>query len=387
MAEILTPTDIINCISALIARNKLFSGKNLQIYFITNKMAGCFTNKHKSEHYKKVFNQAEKEALKDPSCALTITSKIFATEYAGHAKDLANAVVTEMIGSYTPGDECILVAAGGDGTSLEVQTGLFLAAQSEPKKKEMIMNHLTLLRLPLGTGNDGTDGHSVEETIQLLKGPLVFQNARALKIYPEGKHTDEDIKRLGKDPAKYSDLNYAAPWYCFNIVSIGVDAYVVYMTNTVKKKLPGNFYHLCVPLSGIVYDKDFPIGNATIEMFDENGNKTEEVKTPITLTAVGASGYRVYGGGHKVLPNHHNVCIAPKLSLFKLIRDNHMFIDGSFVGTDVASLHSAEKVRIHYDKAILMQADGEVAMLCKEDFPLVIEKTEPCIRILTSSNN
>ena len=387
MPELLNPTDITNCISSLIARNKLFAGKNLQIFYITNKMAGCFTNKKKSAHYKKLFNATEKEVLKNPECAKSVVSKVFATEYAGHAKDLANAVLSELIGSYNEGDECILIAAGGDGTSLEVQTGLYLAAQSEPKKKEMIMNHLTLLRLPLGTGNDGTDGHSIEETFELLKGPLEFRNTRALKIYPEGKKTEDDIKKLGKDPSKYCDANYTAPWYCFNIVSIGLDAYVVYMTNAVKKNLPDNFYHLCVPLSGLVYDKDFPIGNAQIELFDESGNKTEEIHTPITLVAVGASGNRVYGGGHKVLPNENNVCIAPQLSLFKLIRDNHMFIDGSFVGTDLASLHSGEKVRINYDKAILMQADGEVTMLCKEDFPIVIEKTEPCIRIITSSSN
>lgn len=385
MSKKLNPDDIIRCISALIARNKLWAGKDVQCYYITNKTAGCFTNIKKSNHYKKIFNTAETEALNFPTCTKSISSKLFTTEYAGHGKDLANAVLAELIATYQPGNECIIIAAGGDGTSLEVQTSLYLAAQSQPKKRNMIMNHITLLRLPLGTGNDGTDGHSVEETIELLKGPIVFQNARALKIYPEGKHTQEDLARIKKDPKKYNNLNYDAPWYCFNIVSLGLDAYVVYMTNTVKQKLPGNFYHLCVPLSGVVYDKDFPTGNATIEFFNDKGQKTEEVSTPITLVAIGASGYRVYGGGHKVLPNEHNVCVTPKISLPRLIRENHKFVDGSFVGTDLASLHTADKVKITYDKAILLQADGEVAMLCKEDFPLVVEKTEPCIRIITKA--
>jgi len=385
MSEKLCPEDITKCISALIARNKLWAGKDVQCYYITNKTAGCFTNAKKSKHYKNLFNIAEAEAISFPACTKSITSKLFTTEYAGHGKDLANAVLAELIATYQPGNECIIIAAGGDGTSLEVQTSLYLAAQGEPKKREMIMNHITLLRLPLGTGNDGTDGHSVEETIELLKSPIIFQNARALKIYPEGKHTQEDLNRIKKDPKKYSNLNYDAPWYCFNIVSMGLDAYVVYMTNTVKQKLPGNFYHLCVPLSGIVYDKDFPTGTATMELFNENGQKTEEISTPITLIAIGASGNRVYGGGHKVLPNEHNICVTPKVSLPRLIRDNHKFVDGSFVGTDLASLHTADKVKISYDKAILLQADGEVAMLCKEDFPLVIEKTEPCIRIITKA--
>lgn len=383
MEDLLTQQDIANCISSLISKNKLWSGKDVQIFFITNKYAGCFTNKKISRKYKAIVNNALNENARLPVYTKSITCKIFTTEYPGHGKDLTDSVISQLIGSFKDDDECIIVSAGGDGTSLEVQTSLYIAAQSEPKKMEAIKNHITLLRLPLGTGNDGTDGHCLEDTITLLQNPLSFYHTCALKITPEGSHTDEDFKRIGKNPDKYADPKFKAPWYCFNIVSIGLDAYVVYMTNTVKKKLPGNFYHLCVPLSGLVYDKDFPTGNARIEMFDKDGLRTEELNTPITLVAVGASGNRVYGGGHKVLPNENNVCIAPKIGLMRLIKDNNQFNDGSFVGTDLASLHSAEKVRISYDKAILMQADGEVAILCKEDFPIVIEKTEPCIRIVT----
>lgn len=372
MAEKLIPEDISNCISALIARNKLWAGKDIFCYYITNKMAGCFTNSKKSKKYKLIFNNAEKHALQTPECAKSVTSRIFTTEYAGHGKDLANAVLAELIATYQTGNECLIITAGGDGTSLEVQTSLYLAAQSEAKKRDMIMNHITLLRLPLGTGNDGTDGHSIEETIQMLQGPLVFMNARALKIIPNTNPT----------AAKYTSLKYPAPWYCFNIVSIGLDAYVVYMTNTVKSRLPGNFYHLCVQLSGLVYDKDFPTGNAEVELYDQQGLLTEKLSAPITLIAIGASGYRVYGGGHKVLPTADNVCFTPKVSLARLIRDNHHFVDGSFVGTNLASLHSVEKVVINYDKDILLQADGEVAMLQRENFPLTVEKTEPCIRVI-----
>lgn len=383
MCNFLSQNDISSCFSELISKNELWKGKKVQVFYITNKFAGCFTNKKLSKHYKKIITKTQNNLIDLPVCVQSISSKIFTTEYPGHGKDLANAIISEFIGSYEPDTECIIVSAGGDGTSLEMQTTIYTAAQNEPKKLDMVKNHITLLRLPLGTGNDGTDGHCLEETIELLKGPLQFKNICALKITTEGNHTDEDLQKLGKNPDKYCNPDYKAPWYCFNIVSIGLDAYVVYMTNTVKKKLPGNFYHLCVPISGLVYDKDFPIGNAKIELFDDDGTKTEEINTPITLVAIGASGNRVYGGGHKVLPNEHNVCIAPKIGLLRLIRDNNQFVDGSFVGTDLASLHSAQKVRIDYDKAILMQADGEVAMLCKEDFPIVIEKTEPCLRIVT----
>ena len=57
-------------------------------------------------------------------------------------------------------------------------------------------------------------------------------------------------------------------------------------------------------------------------------------------------------------------------------------MDGSFVGTKLATLYSAEKIRINYDKAILMQCDGETVMLSPAHFPLIMELTEPCLRVI-----
>lgn len=384
MDLILTPQDIAECISALIARNKLWSRKRVYLYFIANKTAGCFTKPAKAEHLKKYFSSVISDISELPQCAESVSYKIFSTEYAGHAKDLTKSVVAQLIASDDPDCENLIVTAGGDGTSLEVQTTLFKEAMQGPKHHDAIMNHITILRLPLGTGNDGTDGHKIEETIELLKGGLVFANDRAVRIYPEKDVDDAAIAASAgkKDPAKYGDPEFKSPWYAFNIASLGLDAYVVYMTNTVKKKLPGNFYHLCVPLSGLVYDKHFPLGNAKIEMFSEGGDKTNELSAKITLMAFGASGNRVYGGGHKILPDSNNLCVAPKVTLWTLITQNHRFVDGTFKETDIASLHTVEKVRLSYDKSILMQCDGETAMLTPAHFPLIIELTEPCLRVL-----
>ncbi len=382
MDLILTPQDIAECITALIARNKLWSKKRVYLYFIANKAAGCFTNSKKAEHLKQYFANVINEISSLPECVTSASYKIFSTEYAGHAKDLTQSVVAQLIATDEPDSENLIITAGGDGTSLEVQIALFKEAMQGPKHYDAITNRITILRLPLGTGNDGTDGHSIEETVAFLKGGLVFANDRAVRIYPENEPDDAAIKACGKDPAKYCDVNFRPPWYAFNIASIGLDAYVVYMTNTVKKKLPGNFYHLCVPLSGFVYDKDFPTGTAHFEFFESKDEKSGELTVPLTLMAFGASGYRVYGGGHKVLPDSNNLCIAPKITLWNLIKENHRFVDGSFKGTDIASLHTVEKVRLSYDKPILMQCDGETVMLSPAHFPLIIELTEPCLRVL-----
>ena len=377
----LTPQDIAECISALIARNKLWSQKKVYLYFIANKTAGCFTNSKKSERLKKFFTSVLADIQSQPECAASVSYKIFSTEYAGHAKDLTQSVVAQLIATDEPDSENLIITAGGDGTSLEVQTALFKEAMLGPKHNDAIMNHITILRLPLGTGNDGTDGHKIEETIELLKGGLVFANDRAIRIYPEKEPDDAEIRACGKDPAKYCDVNFRAPWYAFNIASIGLDAYVVYMTNTVKKKLPGNFYHLCVPLSGVVYDKDFPTGTLRVEFYNKE-EKTGELSVPLMLMAFGASGNRVYGGGHKVLPDSNNLCIAPKISLGTLLKENHRFVDGSFKGTKLATLHTVEKIRLFYDKPVLMQCDGETVMLSPAHFPIIFELTDPCLRVL-----
>lgn len=379
----LTIEDIASCITGLIARNSLWANKEVEIYFIANETAGCFTNKKKSSYYKKLISQIQNELFSTSTVTKSITKKIFSTEYAGHAKDLTQSIVSQLIGieTHNPNLESIIVTAGGDGTSLEVECALNSAAQSEPKKKEVIMNKITLIRLPLGTGNDGTDGHAIEETVSLLKGNLKFKNIQAIKVYPENMYsqsTDVNTKKR----AKYCDVNYKEPWYSYNIASIGLDAYVVYLTNVFKKHFPGNFYHLCVPISGLIYDKEFPTGTARIKFFDKSNQIINEMTYPISLLAFGESGNRVYGGGHHILPNEHNICVLPKVNLLTLIKENHRFIDGSFVNTNIAHLCSAEKIRIEYDKPILMQCDGEVTLLTKEQFPIIMEKTEPCLRIV-----
>ena len=386
MDSYLTPQDIAECISSLIARNKLWSKKHVYLYFIVNKTAGCFTNSRKSENLKLYFSSILNEAKALPECAASISYKVFSTEYAGHAKDLTQSVVSQLIASDEPDSESLIITAGGDGTSLEVQSALFKEAMQGPKHNYVIMNRITILRLPLGTGNDGTDGHSIQETIELLKGGLLFANSRAVRIYPENEPDYEAIKACGKKPEKYYDISFRPPWYSFNISSLGLDAYVVYMTNLVKKKLPGNFYHHCVPLSGLFYDKEFPVGPMKIELFRNREEKAGEISVPITLMAFGASGNRVYGGGHKILPDSNNLCIAPKVSLWTLLKENHRFVDGSFKGTPFGMLYSVEKIRISYDKPVLMQCDGETVMLSPAHFPLIIELTDPCLRVLKPVN-
>lgn len=389
MNSLLTPEDISNCFNLLITRNPLWNNKDLYIHYIVNQTAGCFTNKKLSAKYKAILSKVISESQTNISAANLVVSKNYITTHQNHSQELTLQVVEEIQNNLNKKAEYLIISVGGDGTSLEVQTALFRLAQQDPQKAAIIRNQLTILRLPLGTGNDGTDGHSIEETINLLRSPLEFTNSPAVQVYPENQPDPNFIKECKKNPSRYNSSNSSFPWYAFNIASIGLDAYVVYMTNAVKKHLPGNFYHLCIPLSGLLYDKDLPTGTASIQFFDENQKLVNEVTKPITLVAFGSSGNRVYGGGHKILPDENNVCYAPKVPLLKLIKENHRLIDGSFLNIDLAYVNSAHKLRVYYDKPILLQCDGEVTLLTPAHFPLIFEKTEPVLRTikLRSSEN
>lgn len=387
MEKKLLAEDIEKCITAYISKNLLWADKTLEIFYIINPTAGCFNKKSKSEHYKKIFVESLEKIESKKSVVKEMTVNKYVTDYAGHAKEIANEIVDRIIQENDSEKEYMIVTAGGDGTSLEVQTRLFILAQESEIKEKKIKNQITILRLPLGTGNDGTDGHKIEETIDLLSGDLRFENATAVKVYPEKNVTKEQILSTGYDPKKYNKDDPQYPWYAFNIVSVGLDAFVVYMTNTMKQKVPGNFYQICVPLSGFVYDrKPFESGLAKMEFFDGDGKLVYEEENPITIFVFGASGHRYYGGGHYILPTDDNVCHAPKITLGQLIKVNPQFIDGSFVGGGIAYLHSAKKVRFSYDKLLLLQCDGEVAFLCKDHFPLIFEVTEPTLRTIQKIN-
>ncbi len=389
MKKLITPEGVAQCITALIARNKLWAGKRVSISFIVNKAAGCFTNKKKAARYGQLFESELAAALGSgaPECTASISYKILATRYSGHARELALGLVAETVALGDTGLESVIVTCGGDGTSLEVQETLFKEAQADQKKKDAVMNRITLLRLPLGTGNDGTDGHSIPEVFEILKSQLVYTNSPAIKVYPEKMPSDEEIKKSaladGKKIERYGNVEYKAPWYGFNIVSIGLDAYVVYLSNAFKKRIPGEVYHLAVPFSALLFNKSFKPGTARIEFFDDNDNIIDEVNSKITLFAFGASGHRVYGGGHKVLPDNRNICFTKLVGLFTIIKESKKYAKGLHFSKGISEAFSAKKVRISYDQPILLQCDGESTIITKAQFPLIIEKTEPCVRVLT----
>jgi diacylglycerol kinase family enzyme len=346
-------------IAEICAHTLLAQDRPLRWTIIANQKAGGFTipsrwNKHLADLNKAVEKARLNPPHKDvsPSCAGELAGLLF-TNNAGQAKQLTKAVVAEM---ETDGDAFhLIITAGGDGTSLEVLTALFYADGS-------IRRRCAVLRLPMGTGNDGSDSWELGTALDLLIKPSKITFAPGLRLTTMTK---------GK-----------GPFLAFNILSVGLDAFVTHNTNKLKGKLPGDSYKLWVDIASVFYDKFYDVGIMYIKAFNETGKEIRSLTETPLLLAVGASGHRTYGSHKRILPDDRNVCIVRQMPLLRKLALKEQFTDGTHIDKPETILFTASRIEFHGAYPILAQMDGETTLLVKEDFPCSIALTEPVIPIL-----
>ncbi len=344
----------------LVERASIFAGRLVVVTVIANPVAGGFTIKKRAKLNLAQFNAALLLVRDRPVVTAHCSITLHLTAAAGHARQLARTAL-ELAGTEKdPAVLFLVVTAGGDGTSLEVQTALANAVFRDGAKN--LANRVCLLRLPFGTGNDGSDGRTLEESLRLLTGLSRFSLQRAVRVVASNK----------KD----------SPWYAFNIASIGLDAFVTHMTNRVKNFLPGDSYKLWVDIACVFYNRIYHIGNMTAKATAADSTVVMEHTDQMALYVMGASGFRTYGSNQKILPDANNVCGIREMPLLrKLALKPHIRTGGHATIPEVL-LYSAERVVFDYAEKILVQLDGEAHLLEPADFPLVMELTEPFIMIL-----
>jgi len=281
------------------------------------------------------------------------------TERAGSGREIAGALVDEATGVIGTAPFYLVIVAGGDGTSLEVLSVLLRAP-------EAIRSNMAVLRLPMGTGNDGADSPELANALDFLTRPTCVEFTPALQLLtsPKGR------------------LAAQGPFIAFNVLSVGVDAFVTHMTNKMKKKSPGNFYKLWVDIAALLYDKLYTVGFLDVRVLDGQGGEVLSFREKLLLMAVGASGCRTYGSQKKILPDERNVCALKQMSLLRKLAMKGLFSTGGHVDKPEAMLFSAHRVEFSSDCPLLAQMDGETVLLNKEDFPAAIELTQPAIPIL-----
>jgi diacylglycerol kinase family enzyme len=347
-------------------------GRPLVWTVIANPTAGGFTIRSRWKRHKAILEAYAKKAEQNPlrkNAGPSRTARqldggtgglgnlgLVPTAGPGHAGKIAEALVDEAGASHSPGAPFhLIITAGGDGTSLEVLVVLYGA-------KQRIRSDFAVLRLPMGTGNDGADAWELDKALDLLIAPsrIVYGRALELSTAVRGK----------------------GPFLAFNILSVGLDAFVTHMTNKMKGKLPGDSYKLWVDIAAVLYDRLYKIGPMEVRAYEDR-REVRAFRESLLLLAVGLSGHRTYGSHKHILPDDRNVCAVKQMPLFRKVALKGLFSSGKHTDKPESILFNASRVEFSGQYPILAQMDGETVLLQPEDFPASIALTDPAIPLLT----
>jgi len=319
---------------------------------IANPTSGGFTIAARWRRNRAHLSAAAARAAALPA-GVKVRGSLFQTRFPGHARQIVEGLLKEAAAA---GNEAryLVLTAGGDGTSLEALSALFDAPLE-------IRSRFAVLRLPMGTGNDGADGTTMEESLEMLlrREEAVLSPALRLRT-ASGK----------------------GPFLAFNILSVGLDAFVTHMTNKMKGRLPGDSYKLWVDIASLLYDRLYRVGPMEVRAFDEAGTLLREFRETVLLLAVGVSGRRTYGSQKRILPDERNVCLVKQMPLLRKVALKDLFTTGEHIHKPESVLFSAAAVEFRGEHPILAQMDGETVLLEPGDFPAVIERTEPRVPLL-----
>jgi diacylglycerol kinase family enzyme len=295
------------------------------------------------------------------------------TSGPGHAAAITRALLNEAQ-AHTGGDDVyyLIITAGGDGTSRDVLSA-FYTAPAELRAR------FAVLRLPMGTGNDGADGWMLHQAMKLLTEPSYIEMRRAVMLRTARSGGQPADVPLSLPQAEGADRG---PFLAFNILSVGLDAFVTHMTNRMKTRMPGDFYKLWVDIAALFYDRLYQVGPLSVRAFDQDGALVQAFTEEVLLLAVGASGKRTYGSHKLILPDERNVCMVRQMSLLRKLLLKGRFTYGKHVNAPESLLFNAQRVELSGKYPILAQMDGETALLEPDDFPASIELTEPVIPVL-----
>jgi len=348
-------TDI--CEHSLIA-----PGRQLRAVIIVNPVSGGFIIKKKRQSRLGILKEYRDKAMTMPKRPMYKNVILDLTEGPGDARELTKSLIKKAQDEITQLKEdapfYLIISAGGDGTHCEIMYELYGAP-------EIVRSNIAILRLPMGTGDDGADSPHFDKTLDLLINPVHVEFAPAVQLItsPNGKNKD-------------------GHFLAFNILSAGLDAFVTHMTNIMKKKTPGDSYKLWLDIATLFYETKYKVDYFDVRAFDENDKEIRSFKEKLLLVAMGASGRRTYGSQNKILPDDRNVCAVKKISLLKKLALKGQIANGAHVDNPNAIIFSANRLEFTGRHPILAQMDGETVLLQPDDFPAVLKLTQPVIPML-----
>lgn len=244
------------------------------------------------------------QVIKEYCNKLKVNFKIIYTKAKGEAKNIA---------SFYKNKNTVVYSVGGDGTLNEVVNGLYNSKS-------------TLGIVPVGTGND-------------FYKTLVDHAGNTIDI---GKVNDR---------------------YFINIASIGLDAEVASLANTLKeKKYPKELVYILSLIKNY-----FSYKNKTIKINDREEN--------ITILTVCNGKY--YGNGFKIAPSAKlnngmfdvcEVCDIKKLEMIPLISK---LIKGTHTKDNKVNIYNTDKLVIESPINLACNVDGEIIKNNKFEFSII----------------
>jgi diacylglycerol kinase family enzyme len=295
---------------------------------VVNPVAGGFYIKSKWASHIRTLNSYVKKANVNPVRQFHKDIVFNNTEGKGAARDLTNAFISQIEKDLSSNQNIqgvnpfyLIISAGGDGTHSEVM----FAAYNAP---ERVRSNMAILRLPMGTGDDGADSPVLAGALDLLLNPSHIEYAPAVQLLL----ADGGPTRL------------KGPFIAFNILSAGLDAYVTHQTNTMKGKIARNTYKLWIDIATLFYEKKYTVDFMDVRAYDLNGNEVISFNEKLLLLAMGASGYRTYGSQQKILSDHRNVCAVKKMSLLNKLKIKGQVAKGKHTNNPNAIMFSAHRM-------------------------------------------
>jgi len=350
------PEELASNINFLLDRSPAFPSGLASAILIANPTAGGFTRPSYERKRHAELEELAAQATALPARGSSTPLETRLTEGPGHAGKLARAFIASTREGVANREPRLIMTAGGDGTSLEVLSALM---ELPPAERDSYL----VLRLPFGTGNDGSDGRDLKASLGRLLVASRPSPRSAIRVEPNPG---------GGKPHLWS----------FNIASLGADAFISDMTNRLKTVFPGDSYKLWVDVASVLYDIMWPTWPMKLRAFDADGNEIRCFDREILIMAFGASGRRQYGSNKSILPDDDNVCAINQMSLLRKLGVKGPIQKGAHRGMKEVELFSAARIVVAYGDRILMQRDGEVTRLSAADFPLEMEIVQDSYRTL-----
>jgi diacylglycerol kinase family enzyme len=353
-------------LESLLYETTLFPGEDILFEVSFNPASGTLASPHRQNYLLKAMEEmssryeGEKEYGKS-ALPRSITVNMHPTQ---SREDSLTSVLeaVDRLKEYGRGGgpsenrrRAVLILAGGDGFHKDGITEIV-------KRDITDLEKFILFRLPVGTGNDTPFERDLIKALSLIFTETLPVKDSLISVSAEGRNSD----------------------YALNVVSFGLDAFVGLFTEKLKGRIKGDIYKIMVDVAALFYDfyHRTRISHVSICLEGSGSNKTIDIKKRVLLNVFGRGGHTCYGGGKKILPRSENLMITGFFHIPGRVMLKGMFMKGTHYPLKRVSFFHARSMTLKYPSPLLMQLDGEVTLLEKENFPVKVEKLSHKLSVL-----